>query len=460
MAAIPTRLIICVDGAGTKPTDSETNIKRIFSGVQQGKILDTVSGIKYNQIPHYISSTSSDGSFSSKTLTPGVLGQSYTKQIQDVYERCCELTGSNDEVWLFGFARGAFVARAVASLLHEVGAATSAGQPEFAKDFKKLVKEAEKRGGRRSSLALSVTSSIASGALRQPPTIRFVGAFDTVKAGLGDSSFDISFNNSTRHFRHAVAMHEDRKTPELLYPEDFYRTNLQGQDRSFIQAWFIGSHADMGGVAKQSGLAFYPLQWMLVEARKCGLAVEYASGSTLAMLLPRSDKRANRPWSCKAENGIITSMYDFRPLHAVDNYSVRLGSLGARISSNLPTSKSREPFLASGALNGYCDLMAQGTVLHPSVYLLLDEHINVALETKELKLQRYLADYRERMLGSKDGITNTGFWLDEDKDDSLDPGAIRVLVCGNTGVGKSTLINKVFGVDVVCSLSLKISASG
>ena len=55
------------------------------------------------------------------------------------------------------------------------------------------------------------------------------------------------------------------------------------------------------------------------------------------------------------------------------------------------------------------------------------------------------------MLGSKDGMVNPGFWLDEEEDDLADPGAIRVLVCGNTGVGKSTLINKTFGVDVVRS---------
>ena len=94
--------------------------------------------------------------------------------------------------------------------------------------------------------------------------------------------------------------------------------------------------------------------------------------------------------------------------------------------------------------------MAQGTIIHPSVYLLLDEHVNVSLETKEIKLQRYIEDWREKMLGPQDSGANTGFWLDaDDEEDASNPGAIRVLVCGNTGVGKSTLINKTFGVDVV-----------
>lgn len=58
------------------------------------------------------------------------------------------------------------------------------------------------------------------------------------------------------------------------------------------------------------------------------------------------------------------------------------------------------------------------------------------------------------MLGPLDSGLNTGFWLDGgEEDNSANPGAIRVLVCGNTGVGKSTLINKTFGVDVVSQLA-------
>lgn len=61
------------------------------------------------------------------------------------------------------------------------------------------------------------------------------------------------------------------------------------------------------------------------------------------------------------------------------------------------------------------------------------------------------------MLGQKDQtagpesrvVNKLGFWndlVDGDGDSSEDPGAIRILVCGNTGLGKSSLINKVFGI--------------
>ena len=46
-------------------------------------------------------------------------------------------------------------------------------------------------------------------------------------------------------------------------------------------------------------------------------------------------------------------------------------------------------------------------------------------------------------------LNNDVFWGERETVDIEEPGAIRILVCGNTGVGKSTLINEVFGVEVV-----------
>ncbi|KAK5686968.1 hypothetical protein LTS10_001104 [Elasticomyces elasticus] len=445
----PTRLVLCLDGVPTKSCTSQTNIQRVHAGIRQGKCLDTLSANVYNVEALYIPWTgAADDTFS----TTSIGAQSHIKQLQTAYEKCSQLDGERDEVWLFGFGRGAYVARAVAGLLHHVGAATSAGQPEFAKDFKKVLKkESERQAGRRLSLTLSPTSTTSSGSVKPAPRIRFVGAFDTVKAGSNDSAFDTTFNSSIQHMRHALALHEDKKPPDSIVPESIYGTNFADSGRSLVEAWFTGSHADIGGSAKKAGLALYPLQWMLLEARNCGLAIAVEnSGPTdpMALVFPRSEKKGSRPWTCTSANGVGTTMYDFRSVHEIEDYSIKLGS---SMSASLTASKPRQPFTAKGILDGYCDWAPQGAYIHPSVYLLLDEHLNVAMEAKELKLQRYLADWRERMLGSVHGVVNTGFWLDEDADDAPDPGAIRVLVCGNTGVGKSTLINKVFGVDVTHS---------
>ena len=289
------------------------------------------------------------------------------------------------------------------------------------------------------------------------------GVFDTVKAD--GPSFDVSFNGSIQHMRHALALHEDRKalTPEYIFPEEFYGTALQDHKRSFAQAWFIGHHADIGGSAKKAGLALYPLQWMLLEAKQCGLSIALDGMSRnpldindpLSVVFPKPDKKRKgmETWSCTAANGLTVTMQDLRGVHSQawynQDYSVKLNTKFGSIRQK----RNRETFFAdNGVLRGYCDWAPQGTIIHPSVYLLLDEYNNVALDTKELKMQRHIEDYREKMMGSKYGVVNTGFWLDEDDDESPSPGAIRVLVCGNTGVGKSTLINKVSSATYTSSL--------
>jgi predicted GTPase len=74
------------------------------------------------------------------------------------------------------------------------------------------------------------------------------------------------------------------------------------------------------------------------------------------------------------------------------------------------------------------------------------------LDDNENELQRRLAGVEKRMLGrTKELRVDYGFWdhaaADDFSSDAIWP--IRILVCGNTGVGKSTLINKVFGVPIV-----------
>jgi hypothetical protein len=75
--------------------------------------------------------------------------------------------------------------------------------------------------------------------------------------------------------RQALALNENRRvmTPELLEPDLSIESDLR---RSFIQAWFLGAHADMGGASPHDGLSLYPLRWMLIEACKCGLVIDFA----------------------------------------------------------------------------------------------------------------------------------------------------------------------------------------
>ena len=75
--------------------------------------------------------------------------------------------------------------------------------------------------------------------------------------------------------------------------------------------------------------------------------------------------------------------------------------------------------------------------------MILDEYSNVFLDCKALSFRSHIDNLRSMVL------SNDAFWGERDTVDIEEAGAIRILVCGNTGVGKSTLINEVFGVEVV-----------
>lgn len=207
----------------------------------------------------------------------------------------------------------------------------------------------------------------------------------------------------------------------------------------------------------KAGLSLYPVQWMLLEAKACGLWVDFQGISNLrsdvvqplaAVFPTAANGKATAKASFVAANGIVTAMQDLREVHDQPQYRDRYAVKLATKPGSVRLRKQRSPFDVHGDLKGYCDHAPQGTILHPSVYFLLDEYCVIMLDTKETKLQRQIEEWRERMLGTQNGAINHGFWDDHDGDDAVDPGAIRVLVCGNTGVGKSTLINKTFGVNV------------
>jgi hypothetical protein len=102
------------------------------------------------------------------------------------------------------------------------------------------------------------------------PAIPFMGLFDTIKPNFERQQYDISFVDSIKAVRHALAFNETGVVPETY--------NMPQADamvgRSLIEAWFIGSHHDHGGGASHDGLGLYSFQWILLESLLAGLVVK------------------------------------------------------------------------------------------------------------------------------------------------------------------------------------------
>lgn len=374
--SLPTRLIVCVDGTWCTADgphgnyhENNSNIYRFCASVKEGEVEDSF-GNKFIQKKRYLPGIGSKDDIALlERLQTGVFGAECIKQIKEVYELCCVLApGPLDEVWLYGFSRGAYVVRAVAGLLHYLRALASAGSPAFNEDYKLALKVYESMQKK----ALKQNSTLGPGQIhdyfcaktRPAPKIQFLGAFDTVKAVSDRSLYDISFNASIQHLRHALALNENRKdfSPEYLYPE-FSLAKLR--ERSFVQAWFLGAHIDVGGSAANDGLSLYSLQWMFLESRSKGLSLDFDrsfSGrvhidNPLNVVFPEHvlQGKGEDLWCCKAENGVVVEMQDLRKVHELAKYKQRYKVRLNKHHAAYWTRRSRDPFNTDGELEGYCE---------------------------------------------------------------------------------------------------------
>lgn len=86
-------------------------------------------------------------------------------------------------------------------------------------------------------------------------------------------------------------------------------------------------------------------------------------------------------------------------------------------------------------------------IIHPSVYFLCEVyHKRLETESWQNALIQNLHDFRLRFL-EQDHERPYRPWLPSHAAQQNEP--CRILICGGTGVGKSTLLNKVFGTELV-----------
>lgn len=174
-------------------------------------------------------------------------------------------------------------------------------------------------------------------------------------------------------------MHEDRKalSPEYVYTDELYGTSLRENERSFLQAFFVGQHNDMGGAGKSGlGLSLYPVQWMLLESKQCGLSVDLYGGPSdpsnpLWVVFPKQQQRKKKEdvgkqvendlWSFKTANGIDIKLQDLREIHGLSRNNEKTYAVRLRTSKlgSIRQKKAREPFTQAGYLQGYCDWAPQ-----------------------------------------------------------------------------------------------------
>jgi hypothetical protein len=183
----------------------------------------------------------------------------------------------DDQIFLFGFSRGAFTARAIAGFINEYGLPA----PHALHLLPMMLNRYFSKGKDPAKIQRIVEDTRQAAASRMPE-IQFVGVWDTVEAvGLPIPWLYKKITNPASidgkcflNVRHAVALDEQRVLfkPRLyeISPNQIYTTH-SGKPATLMQVGFPGCHADVGGGYKWAGLSDLALHWMALEAQNCGL---------------------------------------------------------------------------------------------------------------------------------------------------------------------------------------------
>ena len=258
------RLVVCCDGTWNSPEQHHvTNV------VRTARALRPADGRGVPQVVFYDWGI---GSYGGK-IRGGMLGAGIDKNIQDAYRFLVHNYSDGDEIFLFGFSRGAYAARSLAGLIRSAGllAKRHAGRIPAAFGMYRRRAGPDTPAARRFRRGYS-----------NEVRIRFIGVWDTVGA-LGVPSriyeamggnrryafHDTSLSGIIDHACHAVAIDEQRIDFE---PTLWRRLPKPGQ--TIEQQWFAGVHGDVGGGNADAGLADIALDWMWSRASTHGLAFD------------------------------------------------------------------------------------------------------------------------------------------------------------------------------------------
>ncbi len=244
------KIIICFDGTSKQPEDAHqektrnglleddniTNVLKLHL-LAGGNIENTAAAVN-GQKSLYYSGVGTRGNFFRRILRQAFALSSPEDIMAEALDDLAEVYTKGDHLYIFGFSRGAAIARLFTSILARDGLKTRDGDL----DRKPVVK------------MLGVWDTVAS-----------FGApnLDSEERPVSDVLFeDCIISPIIENAYHAVALDENRLA---------FRPTLMSAQPNVHEVWFPGTHSDIGGGFRIDGLSDICLKWMIVKAYEHGL---------------------------------------------------------------------------------------------------------------------------------------------------------------------------------------------
>ncbi|KAH8669338.1 hypothetical protein BGZ61DRAFT_537760 [Ilyonectria robusta] len=255
-----------------------TNVSILARSIKTAgtRVSDNGSIESIHQLTLYVGGIGALGNPQSR-VEEAVTGNTMTYKVRTGYRFLVENYCPGDEVFLFGFSRGAFAARAIADFISCRGITRKHTMDNFDLSWQRFVEERKMR--------VNVQCREETGGTHRNPPIRCIGVWDTVgslgapplffhhrddistarSAHRRSGHFDVSLRPNAEYAFQALALDERRF--------DFYPAPWAFQAENevrFAQTWFPGVHADIGG-GSSGDLSDFAFVWMVSKIQEDNL---------------------------------------------------------------------------------------------------------------------------------------------------------------------------------------------
>jgi uncharacterized protein (DUF2235 family) len=275
---MPKRIAVCCDGTWNTPDQKEdgqvcpTNVVKMASAIAPAARDGTP------QVVFYHAGVGSSSGTDLSHWVGGAFGVGLSEIIQSAYHFLVNNYVEGDDLYLFGFSRGAYAARSLAGLIRNCGLLRKVHAdkiPDAYGLYRRSDAPAEPDGEEAKAFRGSFSREVK---------IKFIGVWDTVGAlGIPDHILnhltddlwqfhDVKLSRIVENAYHALAIDERRQD----FRPTLWEQQPSADGQKLEQVWFAGVHCNVGGGYLDSELSDIAFLWMQEKAKACGLEFDQA----------------------------------------------------------------------------------------------------------------------------------------------------------------------------------------
>lgn len=258
------RLVVCLDGTWNTPDSARgpTNVVKLMRAVE------TAGQDGRPQVTFYDAGVGTSGGRISRAVA-GAFGDGLDENVRDGYRFLANNYEDGDEIYVFGFSRGAFTARSLVGFISACGLLPKDRMAKLMRAWNVYRLPPDER---KTSPDYQVIKRVSRFGVR----ITCLGVWDTV-GSLGVPGEIFEFLNREHRFHdaelsdivdaafHAIAIDEKRGP---FQPTLWQKDVDKDLGRQVVeQVWFAGVHGNVGGGVEDSRMSDLALRWMIDRVR-------------------------------------------------------------------------------------------------------------------------------------------------------------------------------------------------